>query len=258
MNRPRHLLEAWAQIHRRICRASRLALLTDFDGTLAPIRAVPDQVRLSPSVRSLLAAISGSGVTVGVISGRSLADLRARVGLPGIWHVGTHGFSLCPPGGRPLFLATTAQKKAVARARRKLIRQLSGLEGVYLEPKPVSVAVHYRSAPRRSRVRALDAVKNVLEEVPGLRLLSGKRVWELLPDSPTSKWSAIQRILRHEPRSRQLVFYLGDDASDEKVFEKLKDITVAVGKRHETRARFFLRSPAEVRQFLRSFREAVA
>jgi trehalose-6-phosphatase len=64
--------------------------------------------------------------------------------------------------------------------------------------------------------------------------------------------------LRHEPRSRRLVFCLGDDSSDEKVFEKLKDITVAVGKSSQTRARFFLRSPGEVRQFLRNLLVAVA
>jgi len=258
MSRPRHLLEAWPQIRRQMRQARRLALLTDFDGTLAPIRSAPDEARLSSPVHNLLDAISKSGVTVGIISGRSLADLRTRVGLPGAWYVGTHGFSLCRPKGRPLFLATTEQKRAVARARRKLARQLGGLEGVYLEPKDASVAIHYRKAPWRSRLQALDSVRNVLQESPGLRLLRGKSVWELLPDSPASKWSAIQYILRHELRGRRLVFYLGDDSSDEKVFEKLKDITVAVGKSSQTRARFFLRSPGEVRQFLRNFRDAIA
>ena len=258
MRGPRHLTEAWPQIRRQMRQARCLALLTDFDGTLASIRSAPGEARLSPSVHNLLAAISESGVTVGVISGRSLADLRAQVGLRGVWYVGTHGLSLCPPKGRPLFLATAAQKKAVARVRRKLIRQLDGLEGIYLERKPASVAVHYRHASGRNRVLALDAVRSVLQEVPGVRLLAGKSVWELLPASSASKWSAIQRILRHEPRSRRLVFYLGDDFSDEEVFEKLKDITVAVGKSSRTSARFFLRSPGEVRQFLRDFRDAIA
>jgi trehalose-phosphatase len=260
MNRPRHLLHVWAQIRRRMRRANQLVLLTDFDGTLTPIRNLPDQANLSAAVRDLLTSICEKGVTVGVISGRSLADLRTRVGLQGTWYVGTHGFSLCSPSGRLMFLASAKQKEAVKRARRKLVRRLSGLDGVHLESKPASVAVHYRNASRRSRVQALDRVREVLQETRGLRLFPGKSVWELLPDSPASKWTAIQHILGRWGRGQRhgrLVFYVGDDASDEKVFEKLQGITAAVGKRRQTRARFFLRSPAEVRQFLRNFLEAV-
>jgi len=174
-----------------------------------------------------------------------------------IWYVGAHGLSVRPPSGPTLLLATPEQKKTVARARRELTRQLNGSEGIYVEPKGAAIAVHYRNAPWRSRVQALGAVRDIARRFPSLRLLRGKKVWELLPDSREGKWSGVQHILRQEPAQRRLVLYLGDDASDEEVFENLRGITVAVGKHRQTRAQYFLSSATEVRHFLEQFLEAV-
>jgi trehalose-phosphatase len=84
--------------------------------------------------------------------------------------------------------------------------------------------------------------------------MKGKKVLELVPARDVDKWAALQFMLRREKRQRpaaaQTIVYLGDDATDERVFARLRGITVAVGKRHKTSARYFLRSPAEVRQFL--------
>ncbi|MBI2818441.1 MAG: hypothetical protein HYX73_00540 [Acidobacteria bacterium] len=79
----------------------------------------------------------------------------------------------------------------------------------------------------------------------------------MLPDSQDGKWNGVQHILRQEPANGRLVFYRGDDASDEDVFENLRGITVAVGKRRQTRAQYFLSSAGELRQFLEKILEAV-
>jgi len=261
---PRHLWAEWELIRRRIRKPKGLGLLVDFDGTLARITRLPQQACLPGEVRELLAAIAACGVLVGVVSGRILDDIRRRVALPGIWYVGTHGFSLSPPEGPAIHLATAAQKTQIARTARSLERRLRGLRGVQMERKDASVAIHYRNASRRSRLKAIEAVKEVGKQAPRLRLLRGKQVWELLPDSRVSKWSAVQRILRHDSTGRQgrngrrLVFYLGDDATDEVVFENLSGVSIAVGKRCRTRACYFLKSPAEVRRFLRVLLEEVA
>jgi trehalose-phosphatase len=128
-----------------------------------------------------------------------------------------------------------------------------------VEPKGATVAVHYRGASRRNVVRAREALTQCREEIPGLHLMKGKKVWELLPKREVDKWAAIQFILKRERRKRRsagrTLVYLGDDTTDERVFRKMPGISVAVGKRHKTAARFFLRSPAEVRQFLRRVSE---
>src|SRR3990172_8127771 len=130
MSGPRHLLEAWEEVQRRILRASNLAIFTDFDGTLAPIARSVGGVRLSPRVRRLFSLLSRKGVAVGIVSDRALADVRRRVGLRGIWYVGSHGYSLHRPGSRPRLLLAPAQKARMAEVRRIFRQKLRGLAGI--------------------------------------------------------------------------------------------------------------------------------
>lgn len=263
LSAPEHLLSVWEKVRRRIRRASGLALFTDFDGTLTPIVASPGEAQLPKQVRESLAAVAKKGVLVAVVSGRSLAELRRQVGLRGIWYVGAHGYSMAAPGRRPRLWVSRAQRAEMSRIRRLLSDRLRGAAGIRLEAKDASVAVHYRQAARRERERAAAAVREILEGAPHLRLLPGKKVWEVLPDSRADKSSAIEFILRRQgERSRRLWFYLGDDVTDERVFARMKGkrttgLSVAVGKRRRTGARFFLRSPAEVGRFLQKFLEAI-
>ena len=57
-------------------------LLLDFDGTLSEIVATPEEAVPYPgAVASLREMARKPGYTVGVLSGRSLADVRRRVGI---------------------------------------------------------------------------------------------------------------------------------------------------------------------------------
>ncbi|MGH9783304.1 MAG: trehalose-phosphatase, partial [Terriglobia bacterium] len=235
-----------------------LFLFTDFDGTLVPLARTPGQARLAPAVRRLLAQLAKQGVLVGIASGRRLADVRARAGVRCLHYIGSHGFSYARPGGRPVILLEPKQRAAMAEVRRKLEGNLRGLPGIHCESKEGALAVHYRTASKRSAAAAEAAIREVRAARPSLHLLSGKKVWELLPERRTSKWTAMQRILRQEPRTgSRLLFYLGDDATDERVFERMTGISVAVGKRRRTAARFYLRSPREVRLFLERLRRVL-
>jgi alpha,alpha-trehalase len=244
---PKHLIESWRDIVSNIRRVQRVALLSDFDGTLVRIQRDPDAVHLSPAIKTLLSEISATGATVGVISGRKLGDVRARVGVPRIWYVGSHGLMLRPPMGPAISAVKPREQKSIASAQRALHRRLDRLEGL-------AVAVHYRNAPWQSQIEGLRAVYATLKRLPGLRLLKGKKVWELVPESPTGKWSGIERILERETHRETgrspLTIYLGDDTSDEEVFEKLAGISVVVGKHSHTKAQYYLQSPAEVHHFL--------
>jgi len=252
-----HLLKEWPGIEGRVRRAGRVALFTDFDGTLTPIRPHPQQVHLPPTVRAALQALAQRGTTVGVISGRSLADVRARVGLRGIWYVGAHGYFLRSPENRTAALLRPDQMALMRSVHRQLRAQIGFLPGIRIESKQATVAVHYRQASSHSRRQACPVIRGLLRKHPKLTLLSGKKVWELLPESRVSKWTAIEHILRLERArrgGRWLVFYLGDDTTDERVFEsmrgaRIKGISVVVGKRRSA-AQFFLRSPAEAASFL--------
>jgi trehalose-phosphatase len=260
MPSPKYLFKNWSTIRSRGLRARRRFLLLDFDGTLAPIRPRPEQARLSKSVTRLLRSIHRhSSVRLAVISGRGLQDLRRKVGVRGIWYAGTHGYALTTPRGKRISALSAAQRASVTKALRELRAGLKGLRGIQLEPKEATVAVHYRRADRNAELAARQVVRDTLAAHSNLKLLEGKKIWELVPRANVDKWTAARTILRKEgwSSSRDLVFFFGDDVTDEAIFRGMRGISVAVGKQRGTAAKYFLRSPKEVEQFLERWDDLV-
>src|SRR5438876_668208 len=84
------LLKATAQLR-------RVLLLLDFDGTLCPIVSHAGRARLTPAQRNILQELASGPRQVALISGRSLADLRQRVGVRGITYCGNFGLAISGP-----------------------------------------------------------------------------------------------------------------------------------------------------------------
>jgi len=194
------------------------------------------------------------GHLVGVVSGRGLEDVRTRVGVPGLWYVGAHGFLIRTPDRQTIVFVNAAQRRLIARIARRIGRALRGCPGIVIERKVATLAVHHRNATATSERIAHHVVRAIVGAEPGLRLISGKKVWEVLPAAPVDKYRAVRFILRAEKRLRgahtRLALYVGDDVADEAVFARLRGVTVSVGRAHNTLARYFVRSPAEVRELL--------
>jgi trehalose-phosphatase len=249
--RGHHLFAAWAKVRNRIAIADHIVLLSDFDGTLAPICSRPSDARMSAKVRQLLRRIRRSGTTVAIVSGRALEDVSRRVALRGVWYVGGHGYALRSPGGRTIYLSTPAERRRILHLCVALKRKLEDAPGIEIEPKSATIAVHYRRAGQRERDAARHLLAGLVTQGGGVKLLEGKKVWEILPNRQVDKWTAVQFILRRASKGRgsSLLTYLGDDRTDEAVFRRMKGISIAVGKRRRTAARFYLRSPGEVCQF---------
>lgn len=254
---PRPLSAGRADIAAAIAQAPALAILSDFDGTLARIQRDPERVQLPSNTRDALERLAQRAL-VGVISGRGLADIRERVGLRGICYSGCHGYLLQDTRGHVLTLATQLERARMARAMRTLLPRLRQTRGIRLEKKEVGVAVHYRGATQASIRHARALIDGTLATHPSLHLLPGAKVWEILPGRGVDKLTAIRLLLVLEQYIRTLVLYIGDDVTDERVFAQVRKdhqdhktwVTVAVGKTSDTAANYFAESPAEVRRFL--------
>jgi alpha,alpha-trehalase len=202
-------------------RSDHLLLLSDFDGTLCDFNVDPDEVYLSDARRELLARVGGrSCCTVGIVSGRRLADLRARVGhIGGIYLAGFHGLEI--DGGDEYFVHPDAASAAealreVAAAAAAAVRRLPG---VFIEDKGLSIALHYRAADPAHRVVAqsvfIDTARSGLD-AGRFRLLPGSCVVELLPNTRWNKGDAVRWIVQHVAARTSTVFpvYIGDDITD--------------------------------------------
>jgi alpha,alpha-trehalase len=248
------LFDAWTRVARDARRAERLAIFTDFDGTLAPIRRRAAEARLSARVRRALERLTARGHLVAVISGRPLVELEAKIGIAGVWYAGSHGYFLRAPDGAELSLLRRDERRLIVRTTHRLTIALEGMTGVTVEPKPGAIAIHYREASPVLRKRVGAIVKKMIGAIAGLRLTPGRMVWEILPAGPVDKYLASRFILlaaRHrDARPAVWSIYLGDDVSDERVFEKWRGVSVAVGRRPHTAAKFFVKSPAEVAECL--------
>jgi trehalose-phosphatase len=246
----RHLFKDWTAVARRVSEGDRLAIITDFDGTLAPIRRRASQARLSQRVRQALERLTADGHLVAVVSGRPLEDLEERVGIAGLWYAGSHGYFLRAPDGWRLSLLRHEERRRIVHVTHRLKVTLGPLPGVSVEAKPGAVAVHYRLATPAMRQAISPLVRGILGGFPGLRVFPGHMVWEVLPAGHVDKYLAARFILRvakqRDPRRWTLPIYLGDDVSDEGVFARWSGVSVAVAQRPKTAARYYVRSPAEV------------
>jgi trehalose 6-phosphate phosphatase len=249
----RHLFARWAEVQTQLVSAPHLALFLDFDGTLAPLRPHPDAVRLDPAVRKLLARLARHPrVTVCIISGRRLRDLRPRAAVPGVHYIGLHGWE------REGKAKSVPVPVPLALAKQRILRMLGSEPGIRVENKGMSCAAHYRGASERTVRRARAVFREALQPLAGqVRVLRGKKVWEVLPTDLPGKGAAAAEFLG-QLKTAALPIYVGDDTTDESAFAALRaGITVRVGPTRRTRAHFRLRDPREVWDLLRRLVEEV-
>src|SRR5256712_8737793 len=82
-----------------LARRSTVALFLDYDGTLTPSAARPEDARLSEAARQTLdQAARTPNLDIVIVSGRALADVRDMVAVPALTYVGNHGFEIEGPG----------------------------------------------------------------------------------------------------------------------------------------------------------------
>jgi trehalose 6-phosphate phosphatase len=234
------------------------AVFYDFDGTLSEIVEDPDSARLVDGAADALTSLSAA-CPVAILSGRDLADVRERIGLPGLWYAGSHGFELTGPDGthhqNP---EAAASIPVLAGAAADLADQLAHIPGVVVEHKRFGVAVHYRNAAR-DRVGEVAAVVRTAGQRNALRVTTGREVIELRPNIDWDKGKTLRWVLDYirdnEGAGPLLPIYLGDDITDEDAFDAVDDDGIAILVRHSddgdraTAARYALDDPGRVREF---------
>ncbi len=236
-------------------RKNDLILLCDYDGTLAPIAAHPALATLPKATRAALEILSRKKqVSVGIVSGRPLREVRELVGLNNVAYIGSHGQEMKLAGRRPHRPLTPSESQKLKILASDLEQLLKGLPGIWIERKIAGVAVHYRRASPKAARRAGRLLQHVAQRLNGtFRIQEGKMLFEFLLSGKVNKGSAVRELsrrLRVHPRHFRV--YLGDDLTDESAFSSLgaKDFAVLVGRRHSSAARHSLRSPKEVTEFL--------
>jgi trehalose 6-phosphate phosphatase len=194
------------------------AILLDVDGTILDLAPTPPEVWVPPSLRQAISRLSErTGGAVALVSGRSLDELDLLFSPLQLPAVGGHGaeFRLQAGGRRSLRRAVPLDPAL----KRKFAKVTELGPGILLEDKGYSLALHFRLAPDlEARIEA--AVGRIYAENPAapIEILHGKSVLEI-KQSGFSKGSGVRELMRHPPFLDRHPIFIGDDVTDESVFE---------------------------------------
>src|SRR5881409_3547618 len=133
------------------------AILSDIDGTLAPIVTDHADATVPEGTRNLLRGLARRYALVACLSGRRALDARRVVGLDELAYSGNHGFELLLPGDTEVRPdpSLDGHETDVPRFVRGLDRSELDRAGIRTEDKGAIVALHWRGAPNEGAAESL-------------------------------------------------------------------------------------------------------
>jgi trehalose-phosphatase len=251
MSRPL-LPDGLTEVREQVRDAGQLSVFLDFDGTVTPIVDDPADACLEPGMKAALLSLAGRDDTLLVfISGRSVDDLKQRVGILNAVYAGNHGLEI---RGRLNFVepSALAKRELLAPLVHVLNGSLGHIRGAWVEDKGLTATVHYRqAAPREERPIANIVHAALAHHSAIFQLNTGKKVFEIVPRTKWHKGAAVCWINARLSCHNAASIYIGDDRTDEDAFVQLPgEITIHVGDAGDTAARYHVQDPNHVRMFL--------
>lgn len=226
------------------------ALFLDVDGTLVGFHDDPDMVRVPPRLKETLVALQEAlDGALALVSGRRLYDLDRLFGPPITAVAGLHGLQRRRHDG------TEDDRQPEPDVVDSLHQQVAGLSRrlprLRVEDKGTCMVLHYRETPSRKHA-VTAAAEQVAQRLPGYEIQPGNHVVEIKP-AGVNKGHAVEAFLDESPFAGRRPVYLGDDLTDEHAFGTVNrhdGISIRVGSREPSQARFTLRDPAAVEAWL--------
>ena len=197
-------------------------LVTDLDGTLAPIVPVPSQARPFQGATAVLRSLASRLPVVAVITGRAAADARSILGEAGdsVLVIGNHGLEWLEPGSSaPVVDEPLQSLRSVLDA---VVARIAPMEGVMVEDKGLSATIHYRQAsdPEGARLSLLARLGDLGDA--GIELREGRRSFELRPVGRGDKGTALRAVVQRFGLRGLIV--AGDDTSDLDMFQSAREL----------------------------------
>lgn len=202
----------------------RAAILTDVDGTLAPIVARPEQAEVPARATELLRQLSESYGLVACVSGRRAEEARRLVGVDGIAYAGNHGLELLLPGEQGLRFDPSLEGREGDAADFVAGLGPETLAGacLWLEDKGPIQALHWRGADDERAAEANAHEIGAAAGRVGLELRWGRKVLELRPPGGGGKDAAVAGLLATDDVG--VAAYAGDDRTDLDAFRRLREL----------------------------------
>lgn len=212
--------ETWEKLEGWRRRPETVAVLTDIDGTLAPIVQTPELSEVPEELRLLLSRLTQGYLVVAGISGRATPDAKKLLGLEDVVYYGNHGFEILRDGAVEVVPEATPYEEKV-RELEGLAREELGPLGAFVEDKGITASIHYRNASPEVGELCKAFVKREGERL-GLRITVGRGVVEARPPIRADKGTAVRRLV--EKYGPEKALFIGDDTTDLDAFRALEEL----------------------------------
>jgi trehalose 6-phosphate synthase/phosphatase len=219
--------QKWLQNY--VSGSSKLALLLDYDGTLAPIAQRPEEACLPDETRAVLERlVKMPNVYVAVISGRSIENVKMMVNIEGITYAGNHGLDIEHPDGT-IFAHPDQGRFLLVIDKLKLDMEQVCKDGAWLESKGVLLTYHYRNVQQHLRPALVDQATAIILK-HGFQPCKAHCAIEAKPPITWGKGRASIQVLRTtfgvDWSERVRIIYVGDDVTDDDAMKALKGMAV--------------------------------
>jgi len=229
----------------------KVAILLDIDGTLLDIALTPHDVRVPATLRKTLAKLQARiGGALALVSGRPLSDIDLIFSPLQLSAVGGHGAEIrATPNGH---VNGCLPMPLNAKIRQRIADIARVADGIIVEDKGYSVALHYRLAPDKQRAIE-DDVAAICADLPSgsVEILPGKAVIEVKTVG-FNKGTALRDLMSQAPFAGRRPIFVGDDRTDDAAFAVIPEfdgIAISVGRMVPGVARRF-EAPSDVRRWL--------
>jgi trehalose 6-phosphate phosphatase len=213
-------LRAWERLRTWGEEPRSVAVLTDIDGTLAPIVPTPDMSEVPEEIKDLLRRLSERFLLVAGISGRKSEEALDLIGLEDVVYFGNHGFEILRDGEVEMIPEALPYLEKVQELE-SLAREELAPQGAFVEEKGITASIHYRNVPPEVGERCVEFARREGERL-GLRITVGRGVVEARPPIRADKGTAVRTLV--EEYSPERAMFLGDDTTDLDAFRELEKL----------------------------------
>jgi trehalose 6-phosphate phosphatase len=213
-------LRAWERLRTWGEEPRSVAVLTDIDGTLAPIVPTPDMSEVPEEIKDLLRRLSERCLLVAGISGRKSEEALDLIGLEDVVYFGNHGFEILRDGEVEMIPEALPYLEKVQELE-NLAREELAPQGAFVEEKGITASIHYRNAPPEVGEKCVEFARREGERL-GLRITVGRGVVEARPPIRADKGTAVRTLI--EEYSPERAMFLGDDTTDLDAFRELEKL----------------------------------
>ncbi|XP_047476832.1 alpha,alpha-trehalose-phosphate synthase [UDP-forming]-like [Penaeus chinensis] len=213
-----------------VTESSRLALILDYDGTLAPIAPHPDLAQMPEETRRVLERLAHMpDVNVAILSGRSMQNVKSMIGIEGITYAGCHGFEILHPDGTLFMHPIPHEYEVQLEQLKKQLQEEVCRDGAWLEEKVSGITFHYREVPE-DKQQAIMSRAHELFLANGVKVYQSPMAYETRPPVTWDNGRAAIYLLRTlfglDWCDRVSTIFAGDDISDEDAMRALQGMAV--------------------------------